>query len=107
MFDQNVNSPTRSSGLQASLEFPPPGQKIYDEAIFLSGWVYASGRDPATCHVRAYIDDCCFAETRVLFYRSDVARELGLSREVRTGFRMLGKIRLVGAEPREVALRVV
>jgi SAM-dependent methyltransferase len=107
MFDQYVNSPASGSGVQANLEFPVPGQKIYDEAIFLSGWVYASGRDPATCQIRASIDNCCFAETRVLSYRSDVARELGLTRDVPTGFRMLGKIRLVGAEAREATLRVV
>src|ERR1051326_6180508 len=100
MFDKNVNCPARGSGLEASLESPTPGQKIYDEAIFLSGWVYAPGRDPARCRVRAFMDDCCFAETRVLCYRSDVAAKLGLARDPRTGFRMLGKTRLVAAEPR-------
>jgi SAM-dependent methyltransferase len=107
MSDQNVKSPSAASALQASLESPTPGQNIYDEAVFLSGWVYAPGRDPASCRVRAYLDDCYFAETRMLFYRPDVCEKLGLSRGVLTGFRMLGKIRPAPTEPREAMLRVV
>ena len=96
-----------ASALQANLELPAPGQNIYDEAVFLSGWVYAPGRDPASCRVRAYLDDCCFAETRMLFYRSDVCEKLGLSRGVPTGFRMLGKIQPGAAGPHEATLRVI
>jgi SAM-dependent methyltransferase len=107
MSDQNVKSPAATSGLQAKLEFPAPGQNIYDEAVFLSGWVYAPGRDPASCRVRAYLDDCCFAETRILFHRPDVSQKLGLSRGVLTGFRMLGKIRSAATEPHEATLRII
>jgi SAM-dependent methyltransferase len=89
------------------LESPAPGQNIYDEAVFLSGWVYASGRDPAACDVRAYLDDRCFAETRMLFYRPDVSEKLGLSRDTLTGFRMLGRIPSAATEPREATLRIV
>lgn len=107
MSDQNVKSPAASSALQARLESPAPGQNIYDEAMFLSGWVYAPGRDPASCRLRAYLDDCCFAETRILFYRPDVGEKLGLSRGVLAGFRMLGKIRPAATEPREATLRII
>src|SRR5437870_8892474 len=107
MFEQNVKSPAAGSGLKASLESPAPGQKIYDEAVFLSGWVYASGRDPAACCVRAYLDDRCFAETRMLFYRPDVSEKLALSRDALTGFRMLGRIPSAAMEPREATLRIV
>lgn len=107
MSDQNVKSPAASSALQARLESPAPGQNIYDEAMFLSGWVYAPGRDPASCRLRAYLDDCCFAETRILFYRPDVGEKLGLSRGVLTGFRMLGKIQPAATEPREATLRII
>ena len=107
MSDQNVKSPAASSALQARLESPAPGQNIYDEAMFLSGWVYAPGRAPASCRLRAYLDDCCFAETQILFYRPDVGEKLGLSRGVLTGFRMLGKIRPAATEPREATLRII
>jgi SAM-dependent methyltransferase len=107
MSDQNVKSSAATSALQASLESPAPGQNIYDEAVFLSGWLYAPGRDPASCRVRAYLDDCCFAETRILSDRPDVCEKLGLSRGALTGFRMLGKIRPATTEPREATLRVV
>lgn len=107
MSDQNAKSPAPVSGLQASLESPGPGQKIYDEGFFLSGWVYAPGCDPASCWVRAYLDDCCVAETHLLFSRLDVAENLGLSRGVPTGFRMLGKIRSDATEPHDTTLRIV
>jgi SAM-dependent methyltransferase len=107
MSDQNVKLPAATSTLQAGLESPAPGQSIYDEAVFLSGWVYAPGRNSASCLVRAYLDDCCFAETRMLFYRPDVCEQFGLSRDVPTGFRMLGRVQPSAAEPREAMLRVI
>src|ERR1700730_471209 len=107
MSDQNVKSPVTASAFQGNLELPAPGQSIYDEAVFLSGWVYALGRDPASCHLCAYLDDCCFAETRMLFYRPDVCEKLGLSRGVPTGFRMLGEIRPATTEPYEATLRII
>jgi SAM-dependent methyltransferase len=71
--------------------------------------VHAPGRDPASCRVRAFLDDCCCAETRVLSYRPDVCEKLGLSRGVLTGFRMLGKIQPAATEPaeRDATLRIV
>jgi len=104
-----MKSPAPASAFQASLEFPAPGQNIYDEAVFLSGWVYASGRDPSSCRVRAYLDDCCFAETRILSCRPDICEKLALSRSVLTGFRMLGQIRPALTAPleRDATLRIV
>lgn len=96
-----------SAAVQSGLESPAPGQDIYDEAVFLSGWVYAPDRDPASCRVRAYLDDCCFAETGILSYRPDVSEKLTLAGGVLTGFRMLGKIRPAATEPREATLRIV
>jgi SAM-dependent methyltransferase len=97
MPDENVKSSAASPGVQGGLDSPTPGQSISSEAIFLWGWVSARGRDPANFHVRAYLDDCCCAETGITFHRADA----------RTGFRMLGKISVAGIEPREVTLRVV
>ena len=107
MPDQNLRSRETAPRVQATLEFPAPGQNIYDEAVFLSGWLHAPGRDPALCQVRAYLDDHCVAETRIIFYRTDVCEKLGLVAGARTGFRMLGRIQPAAVEPREAALRVV
>ncbi|MEY2490237.1 MAG: hypothetical protein QOC70_2179 [Verrucomicrobiota bacterium] len=107
MSDQNVESSVVTLAFHASLESPAPGQNIYDEAVFLSGWVYAPGRDPASCHVRAYLDDYCFAETRILSYRPDICEKLALSRGVLTGFKMLGQVRPALTEPREATLRII
>ncbi len=107
MFDQDVKSSTETPALQASLDSPAAGESIYDEAIFLSGWVYAPGRDPATCRVHAWLDDCCVAETRMLFYRPDVCEHLGLTHDMPTGFRMLGKIRPAATEARTATLRII
>lgn len=97
MPDENVKPFAASPALQAGLDLPAPGQSVCDQAIFLSGWVYAPGRDPASAHVRAYIDDRCCAETGIIFHRADA----------RTGFRMLGKISAAETEPREATLRIV
>lgn len=106
MSDQNVKSSVAPATVQAHLESPAPGQDVYDQAVFLSGWVYAPDRDPASCRVRAYLEDCCFAKTGILSYRPDVCEKLALTRGVLTGFRMLGKIRPGAVEPREVKLRL-
>ncbi len=95
MSDQN-EKPAAASGIQAGLESPAPGQKIYDEAIFVSGWLHAADRDPTVCHVRAYLDGVFFAETRLLSDRDDGP----------AGFKMLGKIVSASTEPRDALLRI-
>jgi SAM-dependent methyltransferase len=107
MSDQNVKSSAAPSAVRASLESPAPGQNIYDETVFLSGWVYAPDRDAASCRVRAYLGDYCLAATGILSYRPDVCEKLALAREVLTGFRMLGKVRPAATEPREATLRII
>lgn len=97
MPDENVKPSAASPAAQGGLDSPAPGQCISDQAIFVSGWFDAPGRDPAACVVRAYVDDCCGGETRITFRREDA----------RTGFRMLGKISMTGIEPRDGVLRVV
>lgn len=104
MSDQNQTA--AASAVRANLESPAPGQSSYDEALFVSGWIHAPGRDPAACRVRAWLDDTCFAETGILFFRADVAQNLALPPGARTGFRMLGKIPQTAAEPREATLRI-
>ena len=43
----------------------------------------------------------------MLFYRADIREKLGLSRDVLSGFRMLGKIRPAPTEPRAATLRII
>lgn len=86
-----------SSAPQLVIESPVPGQSVYDEEIFISGSLDFGNRDASSCFLRAYVDDHCCAETRLLFPRPDG----------RVGFRMLGRISPGGAGPRHVRLRVV
>jgi SAM-dependent methyltransferase len=107
MSNPNLKVASVASGVQGNLDSPTPGQHLYDQAIVLSGWLYAPARDPASCRVRAYLDDTYFAETGILSYRPDVCEELGLSPGVLSGFRMLGKASAAATEPRIATLRVV
>lgn len=79
------------------IESPRAGETVYDEAIFISGAVGLGDRDISSCCVRAYVDERCCAETRILFPRPDGQR----------GFRMLGRISPGGAGPGDATLRVV
>ena len=97
MAGKNVRSNAVSSALRAVIESPAPGQSIYDEALFISGSIDPGNRDASSCRVRAYVDEHCCAETRILFPRPDG----------RIGFRMFGRILPGAAEPRDAALRVV
>ena len=80
------------------IESPAPGQNVSDEAIFISGSVDLGDRDAASSYVRAFADEHCFAETRILFPRSS---------DKRLGFRLLGRIPATGSGPREVSLRII
>jgi 2-polyprenyl-3-methyl-5-hydroxy-6-metoxy-1,4-benzoquinol methylase len=79
------------------IESPAAGQNIYDEALFISGWIDLAGRDPASCSLRAYVGDVCCAETQILFPRPGDAR---------FGFRMLGRITPSVSESQDVILRL-
>ncbi|MFN2623305.1 MAG: class I SAM-dependent methyltransferase [Chthoniobacterales bacterium] len=87
-----------SAASKIVIESPAPGQNVYDEAIFISGFADLGDRDPASCLVRAFVDDCVIAETRLFFSRAD---------NQRLGFRMLGRIAAGKSEPRDAILRVV
>lgn len=90
---------------RASLDAPAPGASVYDEAIDITGWVYASDHSiPLT--VRAHLDGVCIASTRNRFYRADVCQYLRLSDKISTGFRMLGRISPPLTGPREATLSI-
>jgi 2-polyprenyl-3-methyl-5-hydroxy-6-metoxy-1,4-benzoquinol methylase len=80
------------------IESPAAGQNLYDEAVFITGWIRNADSNSATWIVRAYVDDRCFAETRLLFATDDPGRH---------GFRMLSRISPGISDAREIELRVV
>jgi SAM-dependent methyltransferase len=80
------------------IESPAAGQNVYDEAIFITGSIRNAGANSAPWLVRAYVDDRCFAETRLLFPTGD---------PVRRGFRMLFRLSPALREPRDIEVRVV
>src|SRR5690242_2818813 len=71
------------------IDFPRPGQAVYDECISIAGWVFAAGRVPTACRVRAWLDGTSIGETKLLFIRPDVSHFLALARDVPTAFRFL------------------
>ena len=101
-----MTAPIVPSSLQAGINSPAPGQTVYDEAIFVSGWVYDANRQAAPVCVRAYLDDRPCGETNILFQSADVAARIGAARDVRIGFRMLGKLAPLVTEPRDAILRI-
>jgi SAM-dependent methyltransferase len=105
--DENVTSPIVPSSLHAGLDSPTPGQSVYDEAIFVSGWVYEANHQPAPGCVRAYLDGRSCGETHLLFQSADAAERLGVARHAQIGFRILGKLVPLITEPRDAILRVV
>ena len=107
MTDRILQTSALGVTFAGNLDAPGPDESVYDQAIFLSGWICVPERDPATWWVRAFLDDSCVAETRNFFLRSDVTRHLGVSASIPTGFRMLGKTPAAVTEAREATLRAV
>lgn len=87
-----------SAAPEVVIESPVPEQNVYDETVFVSGFVNLGDRAPDSCLVRASIDERVFAETR-LFFRG--------ANDNPFGFRILGRIASSFTEPRDTVLRVV
>src|SRR5690349_20874241 len=71
------------------IDVPRPGQAVYDKCIPIAGWIFAQGRAPTACCVRAWLDGISIGKTKLLFRRPDVSRFLALPPEVPTAFRLL------------------
>jgi SAM-dependent methyltransferase len=106
MTDRELPSSAMPSGFSGHIDSPAPRESVYDQAIFLSGWVYAPNCDPGTGRVRAFLNDSCVAETHILFCRPDVTTHLGITGSTPTGFRMLGKTSTPAVVAHEATLRV-
>ena len=86
-----------SAAPELVIESPAAGQNVYDEAVFITGSIKTADSRQASWIVRGYVDDRCFAETRLLFATGDPARR---------GFRMLFQLSPGLTEAREVEVRV-
>ena len=102
-----MTAPIVPSNIQIGIDSPVPGQTVYDEAIFISGWVYDGNREAAPVCVRASVNDRPCGETHILFQSRDVAEKIGAAPNARIGFRMLGKLAPFITEPRDAILRVI
>jgi SAM-dependent methyltransferase len=71
------------------IDAPRPDQPVYRECISIAGWIFAEGRVPSTCRVRAWLEGALIGETRLLFVRPDVCDFLSLPHNVPTAFRFL------------------
>ena len=106
MTDRKLQPTSTPQAFSGHLDSPAAEERVYDQAIFLSGWVYLPHDDPASWRVRAFLDGSCVAETRIFFRRPDVSQHLGIAASVPTAFRMLGKTSTAAAEARAATLRV-
>jgi SAM-dependent methyltransferase len=79
------------------IESPAAGQSVYDEALFITGWIRGAELDPVSCLVRASVDGRDCGETLLLFPAAEGDR---------LRFRILGRLAPGFAEPRDVILRV-
>jgi 2-polyprenyl-3-methyl-5-hydroxy-6-metoxy-1,4-benzoquinol methylase len=87
-----------SNAPELVIESPAAGQNVYDEAVFITGWIKNADSNLAPWVVRACVDDRSFAETRLVFPTGDPARR---------GFRMLFRIPPGISGPHEIEVRVV
>jgi len=77
--------------IQKCIDAPRPDQAVYDECISIAGWIFAEGRTPGACRVRAWLEGVPIGETRLLFARPDVSDFMSLPHDVPTAFRSLAR----------------
>ena len=88
------------------VDLPQPGTSVYHESVSISGWVFAHGRDPSRCSVRAWVDGELIGETRALYVRDDVTEVLGVRAGSPTSFRILGRVPGTDEMPRQAFVTV-
>ena len=91
------NHSESSSGLTA-LESPQPNERVYDQSISISGVISGSQSDASQHIIRAWIDNVCIGETRILPRRD--------AEEPRLGYKILGKLPEPITEPRPAVIVV-
>jgi len=94
------------SGSRSHLDSPQAGDPVYGSCVTISGWVYAQNRDPASCRICAWIDDDFIGETNLLLVRADVCAALSLPEGIATSFRLLGRARANGNDPRAAEITI-
>jgi hypothetical protein len=93
-----VNSPNETitpfeelAQMHKCIDAPRANQLVYDECISIAGWLFAEGRSPAACRVRAWLDGAPIGETQLLFARPDISDFLSLPHDLSTAFRFLAR----------------
>ena len=56
------------------IDAPRANQLVYDECISIAGWLFAEGRSPAACRVRAWLDGAPIGETQLRLCTSGYLR---------------------------------
>src|SRR5215470_3817581 len=94
------------SQMQKYIDAPRPDQAVYDECISIAGWIFAEGRTPGACRVRAWLDGVLIGESRLLFARPDVSDFLSLPHDVPTAFRFLARAAGCNQASRDATIEV-
>jgi len=89
MANETIKRFEKLAQMHQHIDAPRPEQAVYRECISIAGWIFAEGRAPRDCRVRAWLDGVPIGETKFLFVRPDVSDFLSLPHDVPTAFRFL------------------
>ena len=81
---RKIDNHSKSSSGTAALESPQPNERVYDQSISISGVISGSQSDASQHIIRAWIDNVCIGETRILRRRD--------AEEPRLGYKILGRM---------------
>lgn len=106
MSDDELQRWPKLADSSSFVDLPQPGASVYHEAVSISGWLFAHGRDPLRCTVRAWLEGELIGQTQSLYVRDDVIEALGLRPGVPTSFRILGRVPGSDDMPRQALVSV-
>jgi 2-polyprenyl-3-methyl-5-hydroxy-6-metoxy-1,4-benzoquinol methylase len=80
-----------AEGYFGAIDSPKTDAPYFRQSIPVSGWVYGSGHLQPN-RVVASVNGSVIGETSLLYSRDDVAKELGITNDHRTGFRFVSTV---------------
>jgi 2-polyprenyl-3-methyl-5-hydroxy-6-metoxy-1,4-benzoquinol methylase len=81
---EKIDEHSKTSGPHSAIDSPRANERVYDQCISIAGSIRSEESDPAAHCIRAYIDNVCIGETRILTHEN--------SSEHRLGYKILGRI---------------
>lgn len=75
-----------------AIDSPKSDAVYFRQAVLIAGWVHGGSRHLQLKRVTASVAGHVVGETSLFFPRSDVAKELGIGADVRTGFRFVATL---------------